>query len=294
MYAPSNYSSSNNGPMMRKGSLMAQQQQQQFSSSGGFFPQQQQQHQLPYGTSGGYQMDSGQQQMMYSPSPTLGMNPMDDIMMMQSRDVAATSSHGGQMERGRSSLRRGPTLTGGSFSGGGGYMENSSHHVVGGGGINPSYNFQQAMNDHFDHYKRPPSRDRSRDPSMDRFSRSSRQSSVAAVSRQESALMGVGSRGPSPAPTPTMSGAAVGRSVSRHRPPSSLAGTSSPGPNRLSDASMNPSSLNDHSLQRRMATPVRVNTFFSLHGPPLSFQFCIQSNRIMTCNLIFIFIISFE
>ena len=278
MYAPSNYSSSNNGPMMRKGSLMAQQQQQQFLPSAGLFPQQQ--HQLPYGTSGGYQqMDSGQHQMMYSPSPTLGMNTsmQDDIMMMQSRDVAAASSHGGQMERGRSSLRRGPTLTGGSFSGGGGgySMESSSHHVISSGG-NPSYNFQQAMNDHFDHYKRPPSRDRSRDPSMDRFSRSSRQSSVAAVSRQESALMGVGSRGPSPAPTPTMSGAAVGRSVSRHRPPSSLAGTASPGPNRLSDASMNPSSLNDHSLQRRMATPVRVNSNFIR----TNFSFVMLHNRI--------------
>ena len=184
-------------------------------------------------------------QQMYSPS-------MDDVMQMQ--------NPAGQMERGRSSLRRGPTLTGGSFSGAGGYqMEQSSHHIISGGGGNPSYNFQQAMNDHFDHYKRPPSRDRSRDPSMDRFSRSSRQSSVAAVSRQESALLGVGSRGPSPAPTPTMSGAAAaGRSLSRHRPPSSLAGTASPGPNRLSDVSMNPSSLNDHSLQRRMATPVRV------------------------------------
>ena len=248
MYAApsSNYSMSNNGPMpiVRKGSLMAQQQQHPFP-----YPQQQQQS-----YSGSYQMESSQQ--MYSPS-------MDDIMQMQ---MQMQNPAVGQMERGRSSLRRGPTLTGGSFSGGGGgggggyQMEQSSHHAVSGGGgvgVNPSYNFQQAMNDHFDHYKRPPSRDRSRDPSMDRFSRSSRQSSVAALSRQESALMGVGSRGPSPAPTP----AAVGRSVSRHRPPSSLAGTASPGPgNRHSDVSMNPSSLNDHSLQRRMATPVRVTT----------------------------------
>lgn len=121
--------------------------------------------------------------------------------------VFAVTGHG-QLERGRSSLRRGPTLSGG---GGSNYAEVNS----------PSYNFQQAMNDHFDHYKRPPSRDRSRDPSMDRFSRSSRQSSIARMIRQDSGVGGVigSSRGPSPVPTPLMSNQQHGmlRSTSRQR-----------------------------------------------------------------------------
>lgn len=155
----------------------------------------------------------------------------------------------GQLERGRSSLRRGPALSGSSFGGGvgGGYVQESN---------NPSYNFQQAMNDHFDHYKRPPSRDRSRDPSMDRFSRSSRQSSIA-LTRQESSLMG--SRGPSPAPTPSQM---VFRSNSRQRPPLL---SSSPTPSSLSsrfhqdsaDGAGHANQPSSGSLQRRMATPIR-------------------------------------
>jgi hypothetical protein len=195
--------------------------------------QQQQQQQQPQYSSSNYNQASNYDGGMYSSS--------GDEM----RGETGLVGHG-QLERGRSSLRRGPALSGSSFVGGG-YVQESN---------NPSYNFQQAMNDHFDHYKRPPSRDRSRDPSMDRFSRSSRQSSIA-LTRQESSLMG--SRGPSPAPTPSQM---VFRSSSRQRPPLL---SSSPTPSALSsrfhqdsiDGSNNnqPSS---GSLQRRLATPIRV------------------------------------
>ena len=104
------------------------------------------------------------------------------------------------------------------------------------------------MNDHFDHYKRAPSRDRSRDPSMDRYSRSSRQQSVV---RQMADV--TSSRGPSPAPTPTNM---IKRSVSRQRTPIS---TPTPSLRIGQDASFSNGSSNDNiSLQRRMATPVRV------------------------------------
>ncbi|XP_050426900.1 junctophilin-1-like isoform X2 [Adelges cooleyi] len=59
------------------------------------------------------------------------------------------------------------------------------------------YNFQQAMSDHFDHYKRPPSRD----SSVDRYSRAasrlsgeSRQSSVERVRRDVDVIPGDGGR----------------------------------------------------------------------------------------------------
>ena len=175
-------------------------------------------------------------------------------------EMKDTSVGHGQLERGRSSLRRGPALSGsnsfigGNAGGGGGYHEPSAS--------NPSYNFQQAMNDHFDHYKRPPSRDRSRDPSMDRFSRSSRQSSIA-LTRQESSIMG--SRGPSPAPTPSM---AVFRSNSRQRPPL-LSSSPTPSASRfhadtaatgIDGANNNIITNSNASLQRRMATPIRVRS----------------------------------
>lgn len=180
----------------------------------------------------------------------------------------------GSLERGRSSLRRGPTLSGGAGGGvGGGYGEMSN---------NPSFNFQQAMNDHFDHYKRPPSRDRSRDPSMDRFSRSSRQSSVARIARQESGALPPGqgyhqnSRGPSPAPTPISAGQhPMLRSTSRQRSGVGLAlggSNNSPalGAGRKADGSPimggpreagSTSSSNSGSLQRRLATPIRVSIY---------------------------------
>lgn len=109
------------------------------------------------------------------------------------------------------------------------------------------------MNDHFDHYKRAPSRDRSRDPSMDRYSRSSRQQSAV---RQMVDL--TSSRGPSPGPTPTN---LIKRSVSRQRTPLS---TPTPSARMGHDASFSNGSSNDSaSLQRRMATPVRVFTSIS-------------------------------
>lgn len=147
---------------------------------------------------------------------------------------------------------------------------------------NPSYNFQQAMNDHFDHYKRPPSRDRSRDPSMDRFSRSSRQSSVARIARQESGALPPGqgyhhsSRGPSPAPTPISAGQhPMLRSTSRQRsgvglPLSGSNHSPALGAGRKPDGSPimggpreagSTSSSNSGSLQRRLATPIRVRIF---------------------------------
>ena len=101
-------------------------------------------------------------------------------------------NHATQLERGRSSLRRGGPPAGGyrGSSAGGGHGQGQGHGQGHGQGQgqgqghgqghgqrqasvdhhqNASFNFQQAMNDHFDHYKRTPSRDRSRDPSMDRF-----------------------------------------------------------------------------------------------------------------------------
>lgn len=197
-----------------------------------------------------------QQQQQQQYSSNYNQASYDGGLYSSSGDETRDVGHG-QLERGRSSLRRGPALSGNSFSGGG---------TSGGGGgagfiepiSNPSYNFQQAMNDHFDHYKRPPSRDRSRDPSMDRFSRSSRQSSIA-LTRQESSLMG--SRGPSPAPTPSM---AVFRSSSRQRP-HLLSSSPTPSTSRFhqltSDSSIdsvNNNGSNTASLQRRMATPIRV------------------------------------
>ena len=104
------------------------------------------------------------------------------------------------------------------------------------------------MNDHFDHYKRAPSRDRSRDPSMDRYSRSSRQQSAV---RQMADL--TSSRGPSPAPTPNNM---IKRSVSRQRTPLS---TPTPSARIGQDANFSNGGSNDNGgLQRRMATPVRV------------------------------------
>ena len=233
---PNSYNNINNNNINSSNNLLARKNSQdQFGLRPNLSVQLQQQHppQQPQYSSSNYNQASNYDGAMYSSS--------GDEM----RGETGLLGHG-QLERGRSSLRRGPALSGSSFAGGG-YAQESN---------NPSYNFQQAMNDHFDHYKRPPSRDRSRDPSMDRFSRSSRQSSIA-LTRQESSLMG--SRGPSPAPTPSQM---VFRSTSRQRPPLL---SSSPTPSALSsrfhqdsvDGSNNnqPSS---GSLQRRMATPIRV------------------------------------
>ena len=108
------------------------------------------------------------------------------------------------LERGRSSLRRHPPLPGFRAAGGGVPMANYMELRD-----NPSFNFQQAMNDHFDHYKRTPSRDRSRDPSMDRFSRSSRMSLARTTETY--------SRGHSPTSS-VVSGPINPRSLSRQRP----------------------------------------------------------------------------
>ncbi|KAL1124100.1 hypothetical protein AAG570_001870 [Ranatra chinensis] len=105
-------------------------------------------------------------------------------------------------------------------------------------GDTPSYNFQQAMSDHFDHYKRPPSRD----SSVDRYTRAasrlagSRQSSVDKVNPPEAAgttggtlgapadRQGPGSRAPSVGRggTPvTGNGAAVGAGAAPYTVPQS-------------------------------------------------------------------------
>ena len=204
------------------------------------------------------QQQQQQQLQQHQYSSNYNQAGYDGGMYSSSGDEMRDTGHG-QLERGRSSLRRGPALSGSSsFVVSGGYVESN----------NPSYNFQQAMNDHFDHYKRPPSRDRSRDPSMDRFSRSSRQSSIA-LTRQESSLMG-SSRGPSPAPTPSM---AVFRSNSRQRPPLT---SSSPTPSssRFHPESVEGANNNNGSLQRRMATPIRVSWIFSFDHQHFSNMKC--------------------
>lgn len=204
----------------------------------------------------------------YGPSSSTGFDSSDEMLM--------TTRDGHQVERGRSSLRRGPTLSGGV---GGGYPSPSEVAT-------PSYNFQQAMNDHFDHYKRPPSRDRSRDPSVDRFSlgsgirTSSRQSSIAHLTRQESSS----SRGVSPAP-PVSTPAGGIRSASRQRsgiPPSSssgarlenspVVGARHPFQHDPSGGSNSSSGSTSSTLQRRMATPVRVGSRLTNEKPILSQQ----------------------
>ncbi|XP_022193250.2 junctophilin-1 isoform X2 [Nilaparvata lugens] len=98
-------------------------------------------------------------------------------------------------------------------------------------GDNPAYNFQQAMSDHFDHYKRPPSRD----SSVDRYSRAasrlgggggSRQPSVDKTSLSGDAPADRGMRAPSlprgttPVPaTGAGNGAAIGAGMSVAPPP---------------------------------------------------------------------------
>ncbi|RZF33945.1 hypothetical protein LSTR_LSTR010428 [Laodelphax striatellus] len=94
-------------------------------------------------------------------------------------------------------------------------------------GDNPAYNFQQAMSDHFDHYKRPPSRD----SSVDRYSRAASRLGGGGGSRQPSvdktSLSGVSGgepdrgmrtpslpRGTTPVPVGAGNGAAIGAGMS--------------------------------------------------------------------------------
>ena len=55
---------------------------------------------------------------------------------------------------------------GSGYGGGGGGAGSANNHGNHGGG---GYNFQRIMDDHFEHYKRPPSRAASREPSVDRM-----------------------------------------------------------------------------------------------------------------------------
>lgn len=89
------------------------------------------------------------QQQQQQAQPTL-----NGAATSQMNSIPANSSPGG------THLRRGGTAT------------RSDHDAS-----NPAYSFQQAMSDHFDHYKRPPSRD----SSVDRYTRATR------MSRQPSA-----------------------------------------------------------------------------------------------------------
>ncbi|XP_066900971.1 junctophilin-1 isoform X2 [Halyomorpha halys] len=112
-------------------------------------------------------------------------------------------------------------------------------------GESPSYNFQQAMSDHFDHYKRPPSRD----SSVDRYSRKmgpSRQSSVDKVespgSRAPSVVRGVTPvtpsavvRGGTPNPMPPSTNLIRGST-----PTSVRAGTPATGNGSVVGAAVNP------------------------------------------------------
>nr|CAD7585494.1 unnamed protein product [Timema genevievae] len=98
-------------------------------------------------------------------------------------------------------------------------------------GETPAYNYQQAMNDRFDHYKRPPSRD----SSVDRYTRAtgrmsigSRQSSVdkaappmtRETSVDRTVRAGSGARGTTPAPPGLAgNGAVVGPGVTGSQSP---------------------------------------------------------------------------
>ena len=126
------------------------------------------------GSGGGGEMSSGNG--LSDNNSYFGTEDIDSSMQQQQQQqqqhhIASMQS---QLERGRSSLRRAPlpnVRTGAAGGGVGNFVPDNCP-------VNPAFSFQQAMNDHFDHYKRAPSRDRSRDPSVDRFSRSSRQQSV--------------------------------------------------------------------------------------------------------------------
>ncbi|XP_065572609.1 junctophilin-1-like isoform X2 [Artemia franciscana] len=113
-----------------------------------------------------------------------------------------------------------------SAYGGDDILDNASTYSYS-GQSNPVAGFQSTMDDRFDHYKRPPSRERSRDPSVDRFSRSSHMGSLA---RDRSPSVGQGGGHPARSlsrqrgMTPTMQPSAPLRSETPTGRPGSAAG----------------------------------------------------------------------